>query len=335
METGKILPELLKKYAYKNTGVKRSEVIAHAGLGMDCSIVDFGEVVAVLSTDPITAAEKNSGYLSVIISCNDVAACGANPLGILVTILLPDKASESVFKEIMESIDKAAKELGIEVLGGHSEVTPTVTKPVICTTALGVAKKNSFVTASHAKVGDDILVTKAIGLEGTAIIAHDYEDILLKNFGREMVESAKGFLKEICVVKEGLIASASGVNAMHDITEGGLLGATYEVAQASGVGMEIYLDKVPIRQETRSICNFFNINPLGLISSGSLLISASNGYDVANKLRDAGIDATVIGKVIDKGIYVILPNGEKKPLTPPKRDELYNIKEKCNKARQY
>ncbi|SHE69908.1 thiamine-phosphate kinase [Caldanaerobius fijiensis DSM 17918] len=327
MKTGKVLPELLKKYAYNNIGLKRNEVIAHAGVGMDCSIIDFGENVAVLSTDPITAAEKNSGYLSVIISCNDIAACGAKPLGILVTILLPENASESIFKDMMESIDKAAKELGIEVLGGHSEVTPSVTKPVICTTALGIAKKNSFVTASNAKVGDDIIVTKSIGLEGTAIIAYDYEYILTKNFSHEMVERAKNFLKEICVIKDGLIASSTGVNAMHDITEGGLLGAAYEVAEASGVGIEIYLDNVPIRPETKYICNFFNINPLGLISSGSLLISSKNGKNVVSKLKESGIDATIIGKVIPEGLYIISSNGEKNPLIPPERDELFKIKE--------
>jgi len=319
---GKVPPEILKTSVYPFLGNRRKEVLVHSGLGEDCSIIDYGENVAVVSTDPITGADKNSGYIGVYISTNDIAACGAKPIGIMVTLLLPAGSNETMLKDIMEGIHKGANSIGIEVLGGHSEITDGVVKPIISVTALGIAKKDEYVTSSGAKPGDDVIITKALGLEGTAILAADYEDILKEKLGNELVSRAKAFIDNIGVVEEGITAAKVGVSAMHDITEGGLLGAAYEIAEASGVGMEIFEEDLAIYPETKAICEFFQINPLGLISSGSMLICTPKGKEVIEALKSKGIRATIVGKVTKKD-KILISKGNQSLIIPPERDELY------------
>lgn len=328
---GKVPTEILKNSVYPFLGNKREEVLVHSGLGEDCSVIDYGDNVAVISTDPITGANKNSGYIGVYISTNDIAACGARPIGIMVTLLLPAGSDETMLKDIMEGIHKGANRLGVEVLGGHSEITDGVVKPIISVTALGIAKKNEYVTSSGAKPGDDVIVTKALGLEGTAVLASDYEDILNKALGCEAVLKAKSFIENLEVVEEGIAAAKVGVTAMHDITEGGLLGAAYEVAEASGVGMEILEENLPIYPETKAICEFFQINPLGLISSGSMLICTPKGKEVIEALKSKGISATIIGKITQKD-KILISKGSSSIIIPPERDELYVAIERATQS---
>lgn len=325
LKIGKVPPEILKRVVYPHLGVMRKEVLVHSGFGEDCSIIDFGNNVAVVSTDPITGANKNSGYLSVFVSCNDIAACGANPLGIMVTLLLPEGTDENRLKDLMEGIHNAANEIGVEVLGGHSEITDAVVKPIISVTALGIAKRNEYVTSSGAKAGDDVIVTKALGLEGTAILAFDYEELLKKRIPAELLHSAKSFIEKIGVIEEGLAAAKVGASAMHDITEGGLLGAAYEVAEASGVGIKIIKDKLPILPETKAICDFFQIDPLCLISSGSMLICTPKGNEVLEALESRGIDAYIVGKITEKE-KLLISGDNHISILPPERDELYTAK---------
>jgi hydrogenase expression/formation protein HypE len=322
LKIGKVPPDILQKSVYPFLGTKRNEVLVHSGLGEDCSIIDFGSQVAVISCDPITGADNHSGWLSVFVSCNDIAACGAKPIGILTTVLLPQGSTQGELTAIMKGIHEAAKSIKIEVLGGHSEITAAVTKPVICTTAMGVAKKDAFVTSSGAKPGDDVIVTKAIGLEGTAILATDFENFLIDKIPESQIKTAQKFIHKISVISDGLVAAKAGVSAMHDITEGGLLGACCEIAQASGVGIKIYKESIPILPETISICEAFKINPLGLISSGSMLICTPDGNRVLSSLKSMDIPATIIGTITQKDKYIV-SNGSKIPIVLPERDELY------------
>jgi len=322
LKIGKVPPEILKSSVYPFLGKRRKDVLVHSGFGEDCSIIDYGENVAVVSTDPITGADKNSGYIGVYISTNDIAACGAKPIGIMVTLLLPAGSDENMLKDIMEGIHKGANSLGIEVLGGHSEITDGVVKPIISVTAIGIARKDEYVTSSGAKPGDDVIITKALGLEGTAILAADYEKILKEKLGDELVSRAKNFIESIGVVEEGLAAARVGVTAMHDITEGGLLGAAYEVAEASGAGMVIFEEELPIYPETKAICDFFKINPLGLISSGSMLICTPKGKEVVEALKSKGINATIVGKVTNDE-KILMSEDKSSIIIPLERDELY------------
>ena len=322
LKIGKIPPDILKSSVYPYTGKLRKEVLVHSGLGEDCSIIDFGDKVAVLSTDPITGADNSSSHLSVYVSCNDIAACGAKPIGILVTLLLPVGSNEKILKDLMKGIHEAANDIGIEVLGGHSEITPAVTKPVISATAIGVTSKDKIVTSSGAKTGDDVIVTKSLGLEGTAILALDYEEYLKGKVPQSVIDKAQNLIKSISVINEGIIASDIGVSAMHDITEGGLLSACHEVAEASGVGIRIFRDSLPILPETLDICKIFDINPLGLISSGSMLICTPIGDKVLEALKSQSISATKIGKVIDSGNFIVSQE-EERDIIPLERDELF------------
>lgn len=333
MKIGKVPPELLKKTVYPFLGVSRKEVLVHSGLGQDCTVIDFGDYVVVASSDPITGAGKNEGYISVFVCCNDIAACGAEPIGILSTLLLPPCADEKTLQDLMESIHRAASKIGIEVLGGHSEITDAVGKPIISSTAIGVAKKQSYITSAGAKPGDKVLVTKALGLEGTSVLASDFEDILKGSISSKQLEKARGLIEHISVITEGLTAAEAGASAMHDITEGGLLGAAFEVAEASGVGIEIYAKNLPILPETRAICDFFGIDPLGLISSGSMLICTPSGEKVLGALEKKGIPATIVGKIIPGKEKTIIFDKKRRPLLPPERDELYRAIENAKKIR--
>lgn len=331
LKAGKVPPEILKSSVYPYIGKLRKEVLVHSGLGEDSSIIDFGDSVAVLSTDPITGADIHSSYLAVYVSCNDIAACGAKPIGILVTLLLPVGSDKSILKELMEGIHKAAGTIDIEVLGGHSEITSAVAKPVISTTAIGITGKDKFITSSGAKPGDDIIVTKSLGLEGSAILASDFEKYLAGKVSEAAIAKAQHFIEKISVIDEGIIAAEVGVSAMHDITEGGLLGACFEVAEASDVGVTIYQDLLPILPETRNICTALGIDPLGLISSGSMLICTPKGEEVAEALKAHKIPAAIIGKVTLHEKLIITSDG-KHPIVPLERDELIRAIEKVQES---
>ena len=329
MKVGKVPPDILARNVFPFVGKRRDEVLVHSGFGEDCSVINFGGGnVAVMSTDPITGADKHNGYLAVMVSCNDLAACGARPIGILVTLLLPEGTSEDELKEVMEGIHRGATQIDVEVLGGHSEVTAAVTKIVINSTAVGIAKMDNYVSSSGAKPGDDVLVTKSLGLEGAAILASDFGSYLEGRVSQEYIDTALGFIDSISVIDDGLIAAEVGVTAMHDITEGGLLGACYEIAEASKAGMEIWADKLPILPQTHTICRAFGIDPLGLISSGSMLITSPKGAQVVAALKNQGISATIIGKVVEEGRFIVESHGNT-PLYPLKRDELYRAIDKA------
>lgn len=323
MNIGKISNDLLEALLNKNIGKKRPEVLVGPGIGKDCGVIDFGDDVCVVSTDPITGAVNKIGYLAIHISCNDVVTTGAKPIGAMVTIIAPVNTQYEEIHSIMEDANLAANELDLEIIGGHTEITSAVNQVVVSVTALGKIAKEELVHPGKAQIGDDILVTKKAGLEGTAIIAMDRKDILAKYFSQDFIDNASRFIEEISVVREGLLAGKLGAHAMHDATEGGILGAAWEMSKAMDKGLVIDIDKIPIAKETREICKIFNINPLRLISSGSMIIVSPEGEKLTKELSKAGILATVIGKVIDGKTPFVIQDGEKYVLDPPLSDELY------------
>ncbi|MBO8174652.1 MAG: hydrogenase [Thermococcus sp.] len=328
LPVGKVPPEKLREIVFKHLGVQGERVLIKSGVGVDAAAVDFGDKVLVASTDPITGAEKYIGFYAVNVNANDVATFGAKPKWFLISILLPENADESLLKEIMADIDKSAKELGIAIIGGHTEVTPGLKRPIVVGTMLGEVNKEKLVYAGNAKPGDVIILTKGAGIEGTSIIASEHEDELVKVFGKEFVERAKAFLRKISVVKEALIANEIGVNAMHDPTEGGIANGLHEMADASGLGFKVYYEKIPIAEETRKICEYFNLDPLALISSGALLISTSreNAEKILTALEKEGITASIIGEFLeDREKRVIIKDGKEKELKQPLSDELWKV----------
>ncbi len=328
LEIGKIPVEILNRIILDpiNSNInKREDVVVRPSTGEDCSAVDLGGEICVLSTDPITAAGSNAGYLAVHINCNDAASAGAEPIGILLMALMPYGSTEDDLKEIIDGVYKAAKELGIEVLGGHTEVTEAVNKPVISGTVVAKTKGRRFISSGGAKPGQDVVMSKWAAVEGTSIIADDYYDILKDNMDAALISEAKSLSSKISVVKEGMIASDFGATAMHDATEGGILGAVWEVAECSNTGIEVYADSIPVLECTKELSKLAGIDYLRLISSGTLIMTAFDGYKLVDKLQAEGINAAVIGKVTQSGRYVT-QNGLRKELIPREKDEIYNVK---------
>lgn len=329
MKTGKLDWDDLNKIIKNSMGAVRNEVKTGGGIGEDCSIVSFGEYDCVLSTDPITGAAENAGKLAVNINCNDVASSAAEPLGILVTILAPQNVTIYKIQKVMNEIHDECKKLNVEVLGGHTEVTAAVNKMIISCTVLGRAKSGRAIATSNAQIGDDIIVTKNLCIEGTSILVNDYPDKAKSILTEREIEEAKGYVEKLSVVKEGIIAGNFGVNCMHDITEGGVLGALWEVASASEKGFIAYKGSMPLSNVTRKLCKGFGIDPLRFISSGSMLITSKHGHDLLDELEKEGINASIIGKITDDDKKILADGDIMIQVTPPQRDELFAFMEKA------
>jgi len=272
---GKIPIDILKDVVFKNLGAVRSEVILGPATGVDGAVLDVGSKNAIVSMDPITGAVERIGWEAININANDVATFGVEPAFFFSCIMLPEGADSKIVENISIQMHVAAKELGIAIVGGHCESTPGLANPIVVGCIMGLTEKGKYVTAAGAKVGDKLILTKSAGIEGTAILAFDRESQLSKTFNSTLLDSAKGFYKQISVVKDALTAyKTGGVHAMHDPTEGGVLNGIHEIADASGLGVRIFEEKIMVEPETAKICRFYEIDPLQLISSGALLIAA-------------------------------------------------------------
>ena len=326
MKVGKVPEAVLKRSVLKQIRTNRPEVLLGASVGEDCAAVALQEdEMLVLSTDPITGTAKDIGHLAIQITLNDLASAGAEPIGVMLTFLLPEKLSEAKLRTMMEQAEAAAHAANVQIMGGHTEVTRVVNQPVISVVGVGKAKKGRLISTAGARPGMDVIVTKWVGLEGTSIIAKEKEEELLTRYPQALVDAAKEFDAYLSVLPEAAVAVESGVSAMHDVTEGGIFGALWEMAESAGVGLEIDLKKIPIRQETVEVCEFFDINPYELISSGSMLMAASDGNGLVRALAAANIPAVCVGKVTEGNDRVLLSGEERRFLEPPKADELYKV----------
>ena len=325
MEIGKVPENVLKRSVFKKLTVKRPEVLVHAGVGEDCAVLAPTENALVLSTDPITASAKEIGTIAFHITANDIASSGAELVGILLTIIMPPNSEEGELKQIMDDVSQLTAEYHVEILGGHTEVSAVVNQTLVSVTGIGRIAKDKLVTTKGLKPGQDLVVTKWVGLEGTSIIATEFEKELKKRLPVSIVDESQKFASLLSVVKDSRVAMQVGVSAMHDVTEGGIFGALWEMAEASGVGLEIDLKKIPLRQETVEVCEFFHINPYELISSGCMLMAAADGNELIRRLKENGIEATVIGKATAGNDRVLMNEDERRFLEPPKTDELYKV----------
>lgn len=326
MKIGKVPESVLKRSILRQIHTKREEVLIGAGVGEDCAILALkDDEVFVVSTDPVTGTTKDAGALAVQITANDLASSGAEPVAVLVSALLPEETEEPQIRELMRQMEERCASLHIQIVGGHTEVTRTVNQPVLTVTGIGKAKKDRIVTTRGARPGQDVVLSKWIALEGTSIIAKEKEKELLTKYPSHLVEEAKAFDRFLSIVPEAAAAGKAGVTAMHDVTEGGIFGALWELAESSGVGLEIDLKRIPVRQETIEVCEFFGLNPYELISSGSLLMVTDDGLDLVRKLEAEHIHAAVIGKIREGNDRVVINEEERRFLEPPKADELYKV----------
>lgn len=326
MKIGKVSESVLKRSVLKQVHMRRPEILVGASVGEDCAAVKLEkDEVFVLSCDPITGTTQDIGALSVHVTMNDIASAGAEPIGVMLSVLLPESVEEEDLRAMMQQVEAICEELNIQTIGGHTEITRAVNQPIITVTGIGKVKEGHMITTGGAKVGQDLVVSKWIGLEGTSIIAKEKEQELLQRFAHPFIEQAQRFDRYLSVVPEAAVAVKSGATAMHDITEGGIFGALWEMAEASGVGLDIDLKQIPIKQETVEICNHYDINPYELISSGAMLIAVNNGHDLVRALEKEGIHAAVVGKAVAGNDRIITNGEEKRFLEPPKSDELYKV----------
>jgi len=325
---GKIPTEILRDVIFQNLGAKREEVVLGPSVGFDGAVIDVENKSLIVSADPITGAMERIGWLAVNINANDVATFGVEPAFFLSCIMLPENASRKTVEIISVQMDKAAKKLGIAIVGGHCEVTPELTNPIVVGCTIGITEKGNYVTAGGAKPRDKLILTKSVGIEGTAILAADRERQLKKALSPAMLWSAKQFYETISVVRDALTAFKAGrVNAMHDPTEGGVSGGIHEMADASNLGVKIFEEEIHIQPETIKICEFFQIDPLQLISSGALLISANPKFadKIIEELHRNQIQASVIGEFL-KGASdrkIVRKNGKTQVLPRPITDHLW------------
>jgi hydrogenase expression/formation protein HypE len=325
---GKIPIDILNEVVFKNLGAERKEVIIGPSAGIDGAVLDLGDKSLVVSMDPITGAVERIGWLAVNVNANDVATFGVSPAFLFSCMLLPENAERKLVEAISTQMNAAAKNLGIAIVGGHCESTIGLANPIVVCCIMGITEKGRYVTAGGAKPGDKLILTKTAGIEGTAILATDREKALQKTLRAEVLETAKDFWSQISVVKDALTAyQTGGVHAMHDPTEGGVAGGIHEMADASNVGVKVSEEAIPIQPETAEICSHFQIDPLQLIGSGALIVSAEakSANEIVRALKHERILASVIGEFTKNQKQRVLThkNGDEKALPRPLSDHLW------------
>jgi hydrogenase expression/formation protein HypE len=326
---GKIPISILQDIVFKNLGAERKEVTLGPAAGVDGAVLEIGGKSVIVSMDPITGAVERIGQEAVNVNANDIATFGVEPAFIFSTIMLPEGADSKIVETISKQMGNAAKELGIAIVGGHCESTPSLDSPIVVCCIMGITEKGKYVTAAGAKSGDKLILTKSAGIEGTAILATDREAQLSRVFSPVLLEAAKNYYSQISVVKDALTAyRAGGVHAMHDPTEGGILNGVHEMADAAGLGLRVFEESIVVEPETAKICRYFEIDPLQLISSGALLIAAEpeSAPKIISALRDQGIFASVIGEFNNNPEKRILEtrSGAPQMLPRPVTDQLWS-----------
>ncbi|WP_373498598.1 HAD-IA family hydrolase [Desulfococcus sp.] len=302
---GKFPNDLLKKYL-DAFDFRDPSVIIHPGIGEDIAAVTVaGEEVLILKSDPITFATDAIGQYAVLVNANDIATSGAVPRWLLTTLMFPLGTTPAQVFEVLNDLEATCRNWRITLCGGHTEITDAVTRPVVTGMLAGTVAKKDLVDKARMRSGDVVLLTKAVAVEGTSIIAREFGEELKK---RGMTEAelgvCRGFLSRISILKEARIAAASGgISAMHDVTEGGLSTALEELSIAGGHEIRVMVENIPVFPQTQKICDLLDIAPLGLIGSGSLLIACreTNCQSLIRQIHAAGIQVTVIGKVLDPG----------------------------------
>ncbi len=328
--TGKIPKDVLRKLVFTHLGVSSDRVIEGPKIGEDAALIDMGDRILITKANPITGAENKIGWLAVHINANDVATKGATPLWYMSIILLPEDSPMNLLETIMREQHEACCELGVSIIGGHTEVTPGLKRPIISGFMLGEVDKKSRVMPDDAKIGDKILLTKGVGIEGTGVLAHDMRHRLKKNVSSGVLNRAEKLFRLISVVPEALeVSQMSYVRSMHTPTEGGVLNGLLELSEVSGLGFRVYESKLPIYDETREICDSLGVDPLKLLSSGSLLIivDKTKTDEVINRLTSKGINTNIIGEIVqDRRVIVGFDNVERDVGTI-EQDELFRLLE--------
>ncbi|MDO8681955.1 MAG: AIR synthase family protein [Armatimonadota bacterium] len=307
-------------------------VIVGPKIGVDAAVIDYGDTLLVAKTDPITFATDQIGWYAVNINANDIAVMGADPKWFLATILVAPDTTEEEVERVFDQALAACKSLGVTLIGGHTEITYGLDRTIVIGCMLGETTRDRLVTAGGAKPGDVVILTKGIAIEGSAVLAREQEARLLAaGVRQDEVERARDYLTNpgISVVADAsAVISVAKPTAMHDPTEGGLATGLRELAVASNVGLVIEEKDISVLPETRAICDRLELDPLGLIASGSLLltVAAKDEEKAISAMKAAGIAAAVIGRVTpaEEGVKLIGSEGER-DIPVFERDEIARL----------
>jgi len=322
---GKVDRRILEEVVFKRLGARRGDVIVPPRFGEDAAVLKLGGRMLVAAMDPITGSGSRIGWLSVHVNANDVAVMGAEPRWFSATILLPEH-DPAVLSSIMDEVHRACRSIRVAVVTGHTEVAPNISSPIVVGHMIGELVSNRPITSSGARPGDLLVMSKTAGIEGTAILATDFREILADKVPGEILLRAEGFYTRISVLREALKLARAGIaSAMHDPTEGGVIGGAYEMAEASGCSFVIYEERVPVAEETRTICEALGCDPLKLIASGAILAAVPR-RNLARMSRVAR-GLRVIGEFRRRGEgnVVIRRDGSREEVEEGVSDELWRL----------
>lgn len=324
MKIGKISENVLKRSVLKQIKPNRTEVIKGASVGSDCAFLHINNSEIAVATGYVGIRDKNAMSHAILRACNNIACGGGTTISIQIQISLPESFLETDLKMMMVEANQTAKLLNIDIIGGHTETVKDIKLPIITVTAIGTKTedKEHFIPL-HA--GQEIVMTKWMGLSGTSSLAIEKEEQLLTKYPTFFIKEAQSYEKYYSIMPEAATAVMSGVSAMHDVSGGGVFGALWELAENAGVGLIVSLKKIPVKQETIEICEFFDLNPYELRADGSLLAVTDNGDELIRKLKKQGISASVIGKITDDNDRIVMNEDETRFLEPPRTDELLKV----------
>lgn len=332
LPVGKLHPHLLGRL-FERLPAKDERVVVGPRPGEDAAVIDLGDRYLIATADPITFATEELARYAVQVNANDVAVRGARPRWFLATLLLPeDRTTEAEVTRLFEGLAEACQEIGVSLVGGHTEVTAGLDRPIVAGAMLGEVARDRLVTTGGARVGDAVVLTKGVPLEGAAIIAREREaELRARGVGEPVIRRARNFLRRpgLSVLPEAEIAGElAEVHAMHDPTEGGVATALWELAEAAGVGLRIDGSRIPVLPEGRELCRAFGLDPLGTIASGALLLTLApaDAGIVIHALAREGIDSHWIGQVVEgqRGVVLVEGAGER-PLPRFPQDEITRL----------
>lgn len=340
MKSGKVPVNVLKRSVLRQLKNKRSEIANSAGLGADCAIfeplpegqlvtcVQEGVVELCCENDLAEAEREDPSVMPmrrIFQKCaNNLATAGAEPVAAELVVFLPERVEEPELKALMTEAENIATELNIQIIGGQTRVSSAVRQPLATVTGYGIRKAVAAPSDARKQLaGQDIIITKWIGLEGTADLAARNQEGLLTRYPAYLVEEAAAFDRYYSILPEAATAVKSGGCTMHDASEGGIFAGLWEMAEGAGVGLTIDMKKLPLRQETVEVCEYCNVNPYELRSGGSLIIASPEGTAVVEALRAEGIPATIVGRFTDSNDRLILNEDETRYMDRPQRDEIY------------
>ncbi len=318
MRIGKVTENILNRSVIKNITYRSENLLQGPAAGKDCGKLRIaGGEQMVFSCNPVSGPADSLGYRAFFRMANDLVCSGAMPSGMLLTLLMPVNSEEKEIKEIMGQIGALAGEYNVDLIGGHTEVCSEVSIPVLSVTGVGCMQKDFSGKCTGLKPGMDIVMTKWAGASGAAQMVKERRKELLTRFTSDFLEQAAGYSERISCIPEAVIAWKEGVAALHNVSTDGVFGALWELGQAYGTGLEVDLKKIPIRQESVEICEFFDVNPYMISTEGSLLAGTEDGERLVREYEKAEIPAVVIGHVRDDNDRIIINGDERRFLTPP------------------